>query len=136
MTEFSEALDRWRRERDAFRWSVPDPFNFGRDVVDRFAADPARPALLWRDAAGAERRLGFGDVRAGSNRAAHLLAHLGVQPGEPVLVMLPRVPEWQLVLVGALKAGALIIPSSTILRPKDIAYRIRHSGAVAIVTTA
>jgi len=136
MTEFSEALDRWRRERDAFRWSVPDPFNFGRDVVDRFAADPARPALLWRDAAGGERRLRFGDVRAGSNRVVHLLAQLGVQPGEPVLVMLPRVPEWQLVLVGALKAGALVIPSSTILRPKDIAYRVGHSGAVAIVTTA
>jgi acetyl-CoA synthetase/medium-chain acyl-CoA synthetase len=136
MTEFSEALDRWRREQDAFHWSVPDPFNFGRDVVDRFAADPARPALLWRDAEGKERRLGFGDVRAGTNRAAHLLAHLGVQPGEPVLVMLPRVPEWQLVLVGALKAGALVIPSSTILRPKDIAYRVGHSGAVAIVTTA
>src|SRR5215469_8407899 len=136
MTEFSEALDRWRRERDAFRWSVPDPFNFGRDVVDRFAADPARPALLWRDAAGGERRLRFGDVRAGSNRVVHLLAQLGVQPGEPVLVMLPRVPEWQLVLVGALKAGALVIPSSTILRPKDIAYRVGHSGAIAIVTTA
>src|SRR5271157_638413 len=90
MTEFSEALDRWRRERDAFRWSVPDPFNFGRDVVDRFAADPARPALLWRDAEGAERRLGFGDVRAGSNRVAHLLSSLGVRAGEPVLVMPPE----------------------------------------------
>jgi acetyl-CoA synthetase/medium-chain acyl-CoA synthetase len=136
MTEFSEALDRWRRERDAFRWSVPDLFNFGRDVVDRFAGEPARPALLWRDTEGRERRLGFGDVRAGSNRAAHLLANLGVRPGEPVLVMLPRVPEWQLVLVGALKAGALVIPSSTTLRPKDIAYRVGHSRAVAILTTA
>jgi acetyl-CoA synthetase/medium-chain acyl-CoA synthetase len=136
MTEFREALDRWRRERDAFRWSVPDPFNFGRDVVDHFARDPARPALFWRDAEGRERRLSFGDVRAGSNRAAHLLSSLGVGAGEPVLVMLPRVPEWQLVVVGALKAGALVIPSSTILRPKDIVYRVRHSGAVAIVTTA
>jgi len=53
-----------------------------------------------------------------------------------VLVMLPRVPEWQLVVVGALKTGALVIPSSTTLRPKDIAYRVGHSGAVAIVTTA
>jgi acyl-coenzyme A synthetase/AMP-(fatty) acid ligase len=45
----------------------------------------------------------------------------------------PRVPEWHLAIVGALKAGALVIPSSTILRPRDIAYRARHSGAVAIV---
>jgi acetyl-CoA synthetase/medium-chain acyl-CoA synthetase len=135
MSELSQALDRWRRERDDFHWSVPDPFNFGRDVVDHFAADPARPALLWRDSEGRERRLGFGDVRAGSNRVAQLFASLGVRAAEPVLVMLPRVPEWQLVLVGALKCGALVIPSSTTLRPKDILYRVGHSQAVAIVTT-
>ncbi len=50
--------------------------------------------------------------------------------------MLPRVPEWQIAVVGALKAGALVIPCSTILRPKDIRYRVNHSGAVAIVTAA
>jgi acetyl-CoA synthetase/medium-chain acyl-CoA synthetase len=50
--------------------------------------------------------------------------------------MLPRIPEWQIVTVGALKAGVLVIPSSTILRPKDIAYRGQHSRAVAVVTTA
>ena len=48
--------------------------------------------------------------------------------------MLPRIPEWHIALVGTLKAGALAIPSSTILRPKDIAYRARHSEAVAIVS--
>jgi acetyl-CoA synthetase/medium-chain acyl-CoA synthetase len=128
-------LDTWRRQVEAFRWELPDVFNFGRDVVDRFAAQPERPALLWRDAAGRERRLGFGDVRAGSNRVAHVLRGLGLGPGEPVLVMLPRIPEWQLVSVGALKVGALVIPGSTLLRPRDIAYRARHSGAAAIVTT-
>jgi acetyl-CoA synthetase/medium-chain acyl-CoA synthetase len=29
-----------------------------------------------------------------------------------------------------------VIPSSTILRPKDIEYRVNHSGSVALVTTA
>jgi acetyl-CoA synthetase/medium-chain acyl-CoA synthetase len=52
-----------------------------------------------------------------------------------VILMLPRVPEWQIVSVGALKAGVLLIPSSTLLRPKDIAYRARHSGAVAVVAS-
>jgi acyl-coenzyme A synthetase/AMP-(fatty) acid ligase len=136
MTGLGEELDAYRRGVEEFRWDVPDVFNFGRDVVDRFAVDPERPALLWRNAAGCERRLGFADVRAGSNRVAHLLRSLGVGLGDPVIVMLPRVPEWQLVSVGALKAGALVIPSSTILRPKDICYRAQHSGAVAIVTTA
>ncbi len=136
MTGLGGELDAWRRQVEGFRWDVPDCFNFGRDVVDGFAAGPERPALLWRDAGGRERRLSFGEVRRGSDRVAELLERLGIGPGEPLIVMLPRIPEWQLVVVGGLKAGALVVPSSTILRPKDIAYRAGHSRAAALVTTA
>ena len=134
MTDLTAALDAHRRRLDSFRWQEPSNFNFGTHVVD--AQPPAAPALLWRNAAGAERRLSFGEVAAASNRVAHLLAELGVGAGDPVMVMLPRIPEWHLVLVGALKAGALVIPGSTLLRPKDVAYRAEHSGAVAVVAHA
>ncbi len=130
------ALDAYRRSVEGFRWEVPPDFNFGRDVVDRLATGRERPALLWRGAAGAERRLSFADAAAGSNRAAHVLRGLGLEAGDPVMVMLPRVPEWHLVLVGALKAGVLVIPCSTLLRPKDIAFRAGHSRAVAVVASA
>ena len=135
MSGLGPALDAWKRRRDAFRWETPDRFNFGTDVVDRFAREPARPALLWRGADGAERLLGYADVARQANRFAHLLRSLGVRPGAPVVVMLPKVPEWQIALVGALEAGCVVIPSSTILRPKDIEYRVNHSGSVALVTT-
>jgi acetyl-CoA synthetase/medium-chain acyl-CoA synthetase len=127
-------LDAWRRRRDAFRWEVPDLFNFGRDVVDAFAREPARPALLWRDERGRQRALTFGEVSRASNRVAHLLAERGIAPGDAVLVMLPRIPAWQIAVLGVLKAGALAVPCSTMLRPKDIAWRGSHSGAVAVVT--
>ncbi len=130
------ALDAHRRRAEAFQWEVPDAFNFGRDVVDGLAAGPPRPALLWRDAAGRERALSFADAAAGSNRLARVLLELGVGGGEPVIIMLPRVPEWHLAMVGALKAGVLAIPCSTILRPKDIAYRAGHSRAVAVIASA
>ncbi|MBW2268185.1 MAG: AMP-binding protein [Deltaproteobacteria bacterium] len=132
MRALDPQLDAWRRNSAAFRWELPDRFNFGSDVVDALAIE-AGPALLWRNAAGAERRLSFADVASESNRAAHLLRALGIGPGDPLIVMLPRVPEWHVVLLGALKLGALVIPSSTILRPKDIAYRANHSGAVAVI---
>ena len=132
MSALDPQLDAWRRSSAAFRWELPDAFNFGSDVVDPLATT-AGPALLWRGAAGTERRLDFADVASASNRAAHLLRSLGIGPGDPVIVMLPRVPEWHVVLLGALKRGALVIPSSTILRPKDIAYRANHSGAVAVI---
>ena len=136
MAALDSALDAWQRRRDAFRWETPDAFNFGADVVGRFARDAARPALLWRGADGSERRMAYADVARAANRFSHLLRSLGVRPGEPVVVMLPKLPEWQIALVGALQAGCLAIPSATSLRPKDIEYRVNHSGSVALVTTA
>jgi class 3 adenylate cyclase len=129
MTELDRQLDGYRRAVAEFRWDVPDGFNFSRDVVDRYAAESDRPALLWCDPGGARKRVGFGEISARSHQFAHLLRALGVAPGEPLIVMLPRVPEWHVVNVGALAAGLLVIPSSTLLRPKDIAYRAGHSGA-------
>ena len=99
-------------------------------------SEPERPALLWRDAAGAERRLTYADVSAARATAPRTCsAALGVAAGDPVIVMLPRVPEWQAVIVGLLEIGALVVPSSTQLRPKDVLYRATHSGAVAIVAS-
>jgi acetyl-CoA synthetase/medium-chain acyl-CoA synthetase len=135
MAEIGAGLEGWKAQRDAFRWETPDPWNFGTHVVDRFAAEPGRPALLWRNEEGAERRLTYADVASASNRFAHLLRNLGVAAGDPVVVMLPKVPEWQIALIGALKAGCLVIPSSVILRPKDIEYRVNHSASVALITT-
>ena len=136
MTELGGSLDAYRSAAERFRWDVPDVFNFGRDVVVRYAQTPERRALLWRDAQGQQRELFFADVRTGSNRVAHLARSLGLEPGDAVIVMLPRVPEWQLVSVGLLKAGILMIPSSTLLRPKDVAYRVQHSGAVAVIAAS
>jgi acetyl-CoA synthetase len=136
MTTLQQALERYQQARDEFCWDLPEQFNFGRDVVDFWADGSGRPALFCLDAAGNERRLSFDDVASESNRVAHLLRSLGIGRGDPLILMLTRVPEWHIVSVAALEIGALLIPSSTLLRPKDIAYRANHSGAVAIVAQA
>jgi acetyl-CoA synthetase/medium-chain acyl-CoA synthetase len=117
-----------------FRWQVPEEFNFGA-LVDAWSTDRSRVALYWADEQGRSARHTFWDVAKASNQMMHALAALGVGRGDPVLVMLPRVPEWQATIVGALKLGALVVPCTASLRAKDIAYRVRHSGARAVVTT-
>lgn len=116
-------------------FDVPERFNFGRDVVDRLAADRGRVALHWEDERGVALRYTFFDFRAQSNRIANLLAAHGVGRGDAVLVMLPRLPQWHAAIVAGLKLGALVIPCTAALRPKDVEYRATHSGARAIVTT-
>src|SRR3989454_1181336 len=115
-----------------FRWAVPEEFNFGA-LVDAWATDRSRVALYWEDEAGRRERHTFWDVKQASNRCMNALAGLGVGRGDPLMVMLPRVPAWQAAIVGGLKLGALVIPCTASLRAKDIAYRARHSGAKAII---
>jgi acyl-coenzyme A synthetase/AMP-(fatty) acid ligase len=120
----------------AFRWEVPSHFNFGGDVVDAWARDASRLALIWCDEQGRERRFTFAEISALSNRFANLLQQLGIGRGDRVLVMLPRLPEWQIAMVGCLKLGAIPIPCIDMLAGGDVAYRIEHSGARGAVTTA
>jgi acyl-coenzyme A synthetase/AMP-(fatty) acid ligase len=130
------AMDRYEDAYRAFRWELPATFNFGVDVVDAWArTEPSRPALVWCDATGAERRFTFADMADLSSRFANVLAGHGIEKGDRVLVMLPRIPEWQIATVGCLKLGAVPIPCIGMLTAKDVAYRAAHSGARAAVTT-
>ena len=117
-----------------FTWNVPTVFNFATDVVDRLANDRGRVALYWEDEGGQTTRLTFWDFSRASQCFANALRGLGVQRGDPVMIMLPRIPQWQIAVLGTLRLGAIVIPCTTALRPKDIAYRAAHSGARAIVT--
>jgi len=125
----SDAYDELRRD---FRWNTPAQFNFGT-TVDAFAADPNRVALLWEDQNGNRARLTFADIREQSNRVANVLSALGIKRGDPVMIVLPRITLWQCIYIGALKAGAIVVPCVSMLREKDLVYRANHSGARAIV---
>src|ERR1700738_5594406 len=120
----------------SFRLEVPTHFNFGGDVVDRWAKESDHLALIWCDEAGAERRFTFSEISRLSNQCANLFAALGLHCGDRILIMLPRLPEWQIAMVGALKLGAIPIPCIDMLTPSDVAYRIAHSGARGAVTTS
>ena len=127
MDDYEDAVARHRLE-------APAAFNFGADVVDAWARDPSKLALVWCDAEGNERRLTFDDVARASNRVANRLAARGVAKGDRVVVMLPRIPQWQIALTACLKLGAIPIPCITMLTERDVAYRVRHSGAAAAIT--
>src|SRR6266436_1283686 len=102
----------------SFCWRVPELFNFSVDIIDRLADDRSRTALYWEDDAGRTARYTFWDFSRESSRFANALRGLGVGRGDPVMIMLPRIPEWFVAVLGALKAGALVIPCTASLRTK------------------
>jgi len=113
---------------------TPARFNFARDVVE--AQDPARPALRFCDRSGAVRDLTFGEVADAAARWTGLLRAREVTPGDRVLVLVGKTPDWFSVMLAVLKTGAVAIPCSEMLRAKDLDFRVRHSGARLLVADA
>jgi acetyl-CoA synthetase/medium-chain acyl-CoA synthetase len=59
---------------------------------------------------------------------------MGIQKGDRVLVMLPRIPEWWETVLGLIKLGAVAIPCTTLLTAKDIQFRAEIADARAFIT--
>jgi acyl-coenzyme A synthetase/AMP-(fatty) acid ligase len=116
-----------------FDWETPERFNFGRDVVDRWAAQD-RAAMVWLGTDGEERRLDFAQFSVLSNRFANAARALGIERGDRVMVLLGKVPEWHAILTGLLKLGAIAIPCAPQLRAGDLKFRAEHSGSVAMIS--
>ena len=127
---------RYRDLRAGFSWDVPETFNFGTDVVDRWARENDGLALIWGNEVGEERSFRFSDMARLTNRFANILRSHGLRKGDRVVVMLPRIPEWMIAVVGALKIGAVPIPCIEMLTGLDLEYRVRNSEAKAAVCRA
>jgi len=123
--------------RASFRLEVPERYNYARDVVDAWAMrEPDKLALLAVGPDGDARRCSFADLARSSDRAARFLADQGVAKGDRVFVMLPRVPDWYDVVLGCIKLGAVPMPATTLLTPRDIAYRVNSAEASVVVVDA
>lgn len=121
--------------RREFRWQLPQTFNFAADVVDAWARDAAKLALLWCDETGREERFTFRDISETSKRVGSLLRAGGLRKGDRCIVMLPRLPQWHLAMVGCLRVGVIPIPCIDMLTAKDVRFRVEHSGAAGVITT-
>ncbi len=107
-----------------YKLNIPENFNFGYDVVDEWARlDEHKPALVWCDDDGHEKRFSFGDVKRLSNKAANMFKSKGIGKGDTVMLMLKQRPEVWFLMVGLHKLGAIVIPATYQLTRKDIVYR-------------
>jgi len=114
---------------------VPERFNFTRDVVEQLAqADGTRLAVAFVDEIGVIERRTFAQVAANASRWAALLRSRGLEPGARVLVHLGQAPEWYDVLLGAFKAGVIVVPSRPASLAPDLAFFGGHSGVELVVT--
>jgi acetyl-CoA synthetase len=94
MTDYEET-------KETFKLQVPEYYNFGFDVVDKWAEDKTKLAAIWANVTGKSiRKYTFWDISRQSNQFANLLLNMGIKKGDIIFVMIPRIPEWFAVIIG------------------------------------
>ena len=119
---------------DGYHWDPPERYNFVRDVIDRWAADPDKIAMVWVDDSGNEQNVTFAQLAARSCRLCNALAAAGIQRGDTVLLVLGRQIAWWETMTACLRMGVVCSPGTIQLSPKDIVYRVNAASASAFIT--
>ncbi|GGX65285.1 acyl-CoA synthetase [Saccharospirillum salsuginis] len=120
---------------DAFRWEIPEHYNIGIDVCDKWAdRDPDRTALIQVDEQGRSDAISFGKLRGLSNRLAQVLHDAGINKGDRVGILLGQCTETAYAHIGIHKLGAVSLPLFTLFGPDALDYRLADSGARALIT--
>ncbi|MBR0682839.1 AMP-binding protein [Roseomonas eburnea] len=117
-----------------FRWAVPEAFNIAEACCDRWADGSGRVALIHLRADGGTERITFDVLRSTSARFAHVLEAYGIGRGDRVAVLLPQGPEAALAHLAIYRLGAIAVPLFQLFGPDALEFRLRDSGAAAIIT--
>jgi benzoate-CoA ligase family protein len=111
---------------------VPEPFNLAAYFVDRHVQEGRgdQTAVL------GERAYTYAEIAASVSRAGNALRRAGAGAGDRVMIVLPDGPEFVAAYFGAIKIGAVAVPTSTALRPEDYSRLRQESEARVVVDNA
>jgi len=128
-----------------FDWSIAerelgykpgDPINIGWMCSDRLCTLglSKKPALIWEDYQGNQKRYTYDDLRTLSDAIAGFLMEIGVRPEERVCLFMDRIPELYIGFLGILKTGAVAQPLFSAFGDESLSVRLRDAETSAIIT--
>jgi acetyl-CoA synthetase len=112
---------------------APDKYNLVSEM-ERFAQDPSKIALKWENEEGQTKEITYESLMKNVNKIGNVFIKKGLTQGDTVLVIIPRLIEAYQVYLAALKVGLVVIPSSELLRTKDLQYRINHGDVKGVIS--
>ncbi|RDG34832.1 class I adenylate-forming enzyme family protein [Streptomyces corynorhini] len=92
------------------------------------ARAPGRTALGYFDG-----RLDYRETDALSDSVAGHLAARGLAPGDRVAIMLQNTPHFVLALLGAWKAGAVVVPVNPMYKSAEVAHVLTDAQVTAVI---
>ncbi|MEM9919326.1 MAG: long-chain fatty acid--CoA ligase [Bacteroidota bacterium] len=75
--------------------------------------------------------LNYAQINGAANQVANGLKATGIRPGDKVALSCFNLPYFPIIYFGILKAGAVVVPLSVLLKKDEIAYHLQDSDAKA-----
>ena len=117
-----------------FKWEIPEHYNIGVDVCDKWAGDKHRLALTCIDPQGKTQKYTFRSLKFFSNQLANTLKAHGIERTDRVGILLSQRPETLISHIAVYKLGAVAVQLLTLFGPDAIEYRLEDSQAKAVIT--
>ncbi|WP_338472081.1 acyl--CoA ligase [Niallia sp. XMNu-256] len=102
--------------------------------IEKYAKDDKKIAVKWEDHEGQTQEITYRSLMLTANKIGNVFLEKGLKKGDVVLIIIPRLIEAYEVYLAALKLGIVVIPSSEMLREKDLQYRIVHGDVKAVIS--
>ena len=136
----------WAAERTGFSWEAARArlaglpgggLNMAHEALDRHLGTPIaeKPALRWLGSRGEVRDIRYAELADLAARFAAVLEGLGVRPGERVFLLLPRLPELYVAVLGALRHRNVVCTLFSAFGPEPILQRMTIGEGAVLVTT-
>ena len=126
-----------RAMRARFQWEIPEYFNIGYDVCDKWVHQGKdRLALIDVNAEGEVREYRFSELCALSNQLANLLTEKGLGTGDRIGILLPQRLETAIAHIAAYKMAAIAIPLFTLFGVEALHFRLHDAGAKIVITNS
>jgi 2-aminobenzoate-CoA ligase len=113
--------------------TYPDPLNSTEELLDKQVAagrGDSRAVLI------ADKVLTYKQLLGASNKFGNALKKLGVEEADRVMLRSPNVPPALFTNFGVLKIGAVLVPTSPMLSPNEIAHIANNAEAKVMVVAA
>ena len=110
-----------------------EPFNATTWLLDRHVSSGRSAASAYICAG---REVTYGELQAATWASAGRLTEMGARPGDRVVMLVCDEPAFPALFLGAMRAGLVAVPVSTMLMPDEVAAVVADSGARAVVVSA
>ncbi|MBO3061451.1 acyl-CoA synthetase MbcS [Mammaliicoccus fleurettii] len=111
---------------------APETYNIVNEI-EKHTADESKEAIVFEDVEGKVQTITYSKLIKNANRVGNIFKEHGLKKGDKVLILMPRSIKTYEIYIAALKLGIIIIPSSEMLRTKDLQHRITHGEVNAVV---